>query len=82
VSIILTLLKRIMLLRIFTYVKMELSTVVSINSWRELQQNCIRSELLLSKIESIDLMSNSQRYKALWNWRNVDTIAYIFSFLK
>lgn len=27
-------------------------------------------------------VSNSQRYKALWNWRNVDTIAHIFSFLK
>lgn len=27
-------------------------------------------------------VSNSQRYKALGNWRNVDTIAHIFSFLK
>lgn len=81
VSIILTLLKRIMLLKIFTYVKTGLDITISINSWRKLQQNCIRSELLLSKIESIGLMSDTQRYKMLWNWWTCDVIAHIFSFI-
>jgi hypothetical protein len=81
-SIILTLLKRIIQLKIFTYVKIGLNTTISIGSWRKLQQNYIESELLLSKMVSIDSMSDSQRYKMLWNWWTCDVVAHIFSFMK
>jgi hypothetical protein len=81
VSIISTLLKRIIQLRIYTYVKIGLNTTISIGSWRKLQQNYIESELLLSKMVSIDSMSDTQRYKMLWNWWTVDVIAHIFRFI-
>lgn len=29
-----------------------------------------------------EIVSNSQRYKMLWNWRTIDVIAHIFSFLR
>ena len=81
-SIILTLLKRIIQLKIFTYVKIGLNTTISIGSWRRLQQNYIESELLLSKMASIELNSDAQRYKMLWNWWTVDVVAHIFSFME
>jgi len=55
---------------------------ISINSkeWRKLTPvECERLQTVPDNYS--DCVSNSQRYKMLWNWRTVDVIVHIFSYL-
>ena len=79
--IISTLIKRIILLKIYTYVEIELNIMLYINNWKISESNCLKSELLLSKIEITNSISATQRYKQLWNWWTVPVIAHIFKHL-
>lgn len=76
--IILILLKLIIELKIYIYVMDKASIHFCIDNLKELQGNLLSVELSHLKMESIKLMSNSQRYKMLGNGWTVDVIAHIF----
>jgi len=79
--IILTLIKQIIISKIYTYVKIKVNIKAAISNSELLPQNCLKVELLDFQMESISLNSNSQRYKSLGNGWTVDVVAHIFSFI-
>ncbi len=75
--IILTLIKQIIISKIYTYVKTKVNIKAVISNLELLPQNCLKVELLDFQMESILLNSNTQRYKALGNSWTVDVISHI-----
>jgi DNA-cytosine methyltransferase len=80
--IILTLIKQIIISKIYTYVKTKVNIKAVISNLELLPQNCLKVELLDFQMESISLNSNTQRYKALGNSWTVDVVSHIFNNLK
>jgi len=80
--IILTLIKQIIISKIYTYSKIKTNIKAAISNCSILEQNCINVELLDLRMENISLNSDTQRYKMLGNGWTVDVISHIFSHLK
>ena len=76
-SIISTWIKEIMKNQIFTCVKTGQPIIDVIIHWNLLQQNLSEQNILFSRMENIESISNSQRYKQLGNAVTVNVVEYI-----
>lgn len=68
--------------RICTYVKIKANILFSIENLSVLQGNLLKWKLSNLRMESIELMSDTQRYKLLGNGFTVDVVVHILKYLK
>jgi site-specific DNA-cytosine methylase len=80
--IILTLIKQIIVSKIYTYSKVKTNIKCATYNLKESGQNYLKMELLDLKMESISLNSDSQRYKMIGNGWTIHVISHIFNYLK
>lgn len=76
------LIKLIIEMKIFSYVKDKANIQLYINNLKQLGENFLEVELSGLKMESITYCSNTQRYKMLGNGWTIDVICHILEGLK
>lgn len=76
----LTLIKKIIQSKIYTYSKIKMNIKSAISNLNILERNCLSVELLDLRTENISLNSDTQRYRMIGNGWTIDVISYIFSF--
>lgn len=80
--IILTLIKQIIVSKIYTYSKVKTNIKCATYNLKESGQNYLKMELLDLKMESISLNSDSQRYKMIGNGWTIPVISHLFNYIK